>query len=200
MELICWSDGCIYQNRNAALSSALLRLATSYKVDIYQKYLEVGHSHMEVDSVHAKIEGKLKHRSVNVPADYSDIIKQARSNPFPYKVKNEDLLNYKFFKNYEKISAVRSIRPGRHVGGPTVTDIRQIKYTKEGEIKLKLNHSDTEWLALEHRYQVPTELPETLYKQSIKIVKNKFQHLQELKKTIHSDYHSYYDQLPHVEQ
>ena len=54
-------------------------------VTVTRKYLEVGHTFMEGDSVHSKIEKKLKHKDINVPADYISIIKNARVRPFPMK-------------------------------------------------------------------------------------------------------------------
>ena len=49
--LIIWSDGCTYQNKCSNLSSALLSFAVGNNITIYHKYLEVGHTHMEVVSV-----------------------------------------------------------------------------------------------------------------------------------------------------
>ena len=47
--IIIWSDGCNYQNRCKELSSAILSLAIKHKITIFQKYLEVGHTHMECE-------------------------------------------------------------------------------------------------------------------------------------------------------
>lgn len=56
VEYILYSDGCIYQNRNAVLSNALLNLAIQKNVTIVQKYLLKGHTQMEADSMHSTIE------------------------------------------------------------------------------------------------------------------------------------------------
>ncbi|CAH1105555.1 unnamed protein product [Psylliodes chrysocephalus] len=55
--VIIWSDGCTYQNKNVVLSNALLGLSVHRNTTIYQKYLERGHTQMEV---HAAIERNLK--------------------------------------------------------------------------------------------------------------------------------------------
>ena len=55
-KIIIWSDGCTYQNRCNILSSALLKYAIVHNVTIQHKYLEVGHNHLEYDSVHSATE------------------------------------------------------------------------------------------------------------------------------------------------
>ena len=50
-EVIIFSDGCCYQNRNVTLSNALEHTAMKNIVIITQKYLERGHTQMEVDSI-----------------------------------------------------------------------------------------------------------------------------------------------------
>lgn len=64
-KIILWSDGCCYQNRSVKLANALLELAVEQNVIIEQKYLEVGHTQMEVDSIYSAIERKLPpHREI----------------------------------------------------------------------------------------------------------------------------------------
>ena len=91
-EIILWSDGCCAQNRSAALSSAILTFAVQQKVTVYQKYLEVGHTHTGADGVHAAIENAKKNRCINVPSDYQDIIINARKKKY-----NCNILHYSFF-------------------------------------------------------------------------------------------------------
>lgn len=57
---IIFSDGCTYQNRNAVLATALRHFCATEGKTVEQKYLEKGHTQMEVDSVHATIENKLR--------------------------------------------------------------------------------------------------------------------------------------------
>ena len=45
-EIIVWSDGCVYQNKNATKATALRRFAAKYNVTIVFKYLQVGHTFM----------------------------------------------------------------------------------------------------------------------------------------------------------
>lgn len=82
-KIIFHSDGCAAQNRNVTVSNALINLAMIKNITIEQKYLEVGHTQMEVDSMHASIEKKLRNKIINVPAEYIDICRSARKNPRP---------------------------------------------------------------------------------------------------------------------
>ena len=85
-EIILFSDGCCYQNRNITLSNTLLRFAWKYNVKIVQKYLEKGHTQMEVDAMHSKIERKLKNVPIYSPANYVECFKNARPSQ-PYELK-----------------------------------------------------------------------------------------------------------------
>ncbi|XP_050518028.1 uncharacterized protein LOC126892515 [Diabrotica virgifera virgifera] len=158
LPIVIFSDGCTYQNRNNILSNALSAFSVKYQIVITQKFLEPGHTQMECDSVHSAIETKLKHREIHLPSDYASATKEARSKPFPYEVK---LVDYQFFKNYANEDTWRytSIRPGRKVGDPVVTDLRALLYTIDGKIQYKLNFDD-EWSELPIR---PKIIPEPIY-------------------------------------
>ncbi|KAK0059745.1 hypothetical protein Bpfe_010913, partial [Biomphalaria pfeifferi] len=127
--VIFWSDGCTYQNRNANLSSAMKymfvnNLKPTLK-EVHQKYLTRGHTQMEADSVHAAIETNSSKIEVYTPTEWETVIKTARRKN-PYNVKTVD---HQFWKKYP--SLVTSIRPGKVVGDPTITDICHLKYTRK---------------------------------------------------------------------
>lgn len=63
------------------MANALLNLAMIYGVTIEQKFLEVGHTQMEADSVHSTIERCIRKRTIYVPADYEEICNKARKKP-----------------------------------------------------------------------------------------------------------------------
>ena len=223
--IILYSDGCCYQNRNVIMSNCLLHLATEAQITIIQKYLEKGHSWMEVDSVHSTIERRLRHRQIYWPADYIEVISSARTHPSPYIVKN---LHFSFFRDFSKIMYYRSIRPGNSAGDSQVVDIRGLLYSPDGVIQYKLHHwtplarrlnkatpvrgllyspdgviqyklhhSDA-WTPLPRRPNKATPVSKTqLYKQPRPIKKTKWEHLQQLKMVIPREYHAFYDQLVH---
>ncbi|CAG9814609.1 unnamed protein product [Phaedon cochleariae] len=74
------------------------------------KYLEKGHTPMEVDSVHSTIEKRLKNRDIIYsPYEYIAVCKEARRR-HPYHVK---YMKYTDFKEFSEIPIYYSIRPGR---------------------------------------------------------------------------------------
>ncbi|CAH1980784.1 unnamed protein product [Acanthoscelides obtectus] len=153
---------------------------------------------MQVDSMHATIERRVNRVRINVPADYAYHCKKARKNPKPYEVM---YLDHSFFRSFKKVEAIRSIRPGKKLGEPKVTDIRGLKYTPAGDIYYKLRMSDEWELLPQRKSQVDiiawTEL-DHLYKDNIPISARKYSDLQEIKCTIPADYHHFYNNLPHL--
>lgn len=114
--IVLFTDGCTYQNRNVVMSNALLNVAMINNVTIVQKYLEVGHTQMEVDSMHAMIEKRLKNQTIHVPAEYIHICENAKKTS-PYDVK---YLNYSYFKTFQSVQFYKSIRPGKMKGDAKV--------------------------------------------------------------------------------
>ncbi|KAK4884130.1 hypothetical protein RN001_000401 [Aquatica leii] len=97
---------------------------------IYQIYLKKGHTMIQADSVHSTLEHYFN-PPINSPADYISRMRAAR----PKKPCNVIPLYYTFFLNYEALSSILpSLRPGKQVGDPAVTDIRGLKYLPNGEI------------------------------------------------------------------
>ncbi|CAG5001788.1 unnamed protein product [Parnassius apollo] len=197
IKIILYSDGCTAQNRNVVLANALLNVATLNNIVIEQKYLEVGHTQMEADSMHATIERKLKNKIIHVPAEYVGVCLGARIHPKPYNV---SYLSHDFFKSFGSLQYYKSIRPGKATGDAKVTDIRALQY-KKGNIYFKLRFTD-EWQLLPQRCDrniTPTaieSLPD-LHENRLKIKNRKFKDLQELKSTIPVDYRDFYDNIPH---
>jgi hypothetical protein len=196
--IIMYTDGCGYQNRNALMANVLLNVAVAHNIVIEQKYLEPGHTQMEVDSVHATIERNLKDKIINLPADYVPICQKARKKPAPYQVK---YLTHDFFLNFDPIQRYKTIRPGRGKGDLKVTDIRALRYTPEGEIYYKASFVD-EWKRIPQRKNTKIkthswEQLKQLYTERRKITAKKYEDLQAIKKTLPVDYHKFYDDLPH---
>lgn len=188
------SDGCAHQNRNKTLSSALSDIAVTQNITIEQLYLEKGHTMMEADSVHATLEKYFK-PPINSPSDYFAKMRVARPTQ-PYNVR---VLDYAFFKNYEKLeSNLNSLRPGRNrAGDPVVTDIRAIKYLSNGEIFFKINHSDVYQILPQRKPLANSENhPKPLYNAPLPLAESKYRHLQDLKTVIEADHHAFYDNLP----
>ncbi|CAG4985226.1 unnamed protein product [Parnassius apollo] len=170
--IIIYSDGCTSQNRNSVMANALLNVAMLNNVVIEQKFLEKGHTQMEVDSIHACIERKMKAKVINPPAEYLGVCKEARVNPKPYNV---HYLTHEYFNSYSDLAFFKSIRPGRKPRDPVVTDIKALKYTSSEDIFYKIKFSEP-WSTLPQRKNpavVPKELSALpkLYNERLKIKK-----------------------------
>lgn len=85
--IVIYSDGCTYQNRNNILANALLNFSMKHDVEIFQIFLERGHTQMECDSVHALIERKLKGKDIYLPTDYVRATMEARKKPILYETR-----------------------------------------------------------------------------------------------------------------
>ncbi|KAK6186042.1 hypothetical protein SNE40_008154 [Patella caerulea] len=195
-EVIIYTDGCTYQNRNLIVSQALLLLSRKKNIVITQKILERGHTQMECDSIHSVIERAIKRKPIYSPQNYVDKIREARPKQ-PYEV---EFLTHEFFKEYSKLKYYNSIRPGTRTGEPVVTDLRVIRYNPDGVIEYKLNYGD-EFSPLPRRAKIgepsPVDEVPQLHEDPLPIKKKKYGHLQELKVVIPKDYHTFYDNLPH---
>ena len=117
--VVFYCDTCGGQNRNAAVVSALNYVVRTSKtictVDL--KFMESGHSHMEVDSMHAAIEGQKAVSELFVPSEWTNLFRTARpSNPYIVTVMQPyDFLDFKSFaktnlKNTKKDMTGRQIQ------------------------------------------------------------------------------------------
>lgn len=192
--IIFWSDGCTNQNRNAILANALLQVSVQKQVKITHKYLVKGHTQMECDSMHSTIERQLKNREIYSPAQYVEVCRTARMTK-PYQV---HYLQHNFFKKFNSMPYLNSIRPGRKTGETTVFELRAIEYRHEGKIFVKTEF-EKDWEELKRRIKKPglTDSMPPLYETRIAIPRSKYIHLQELKEVLPIDVHSFYNDLPH---
>ena len=189
-EIILWSDGCCYQNRNCVLTNALLNLAMKCGIVIVQKYLEKGHTQMEADSMHSTIERKLRRKQIYLPSAYMTYCETARINPGPYQVQ---YWHHDEFLHYAKLKFFSSIRPGRRAGDPQVVDLRALRYEPNGTLSYKILHSD-EWTEMTlHRTRTvlkPKTVP-PLFPSRLRITQKKYDDIQALKHVLPRDTHSY---------
>lgn len=193
LPIVLYSDGCGYQNRNQYLSNALSNFAVKYQKIVEQKWLEKGHTQMECDSAHAKIEKKLKNKSIYVPYDYVKITLKARNTVktndgvvnYPF---DAEFLTHDFFKNFAKSELLRfnSIRPGFKALDPTVMNLRSLIYLPNGKIMYKIDFNDA-YRDLPRPIEPYVDgkfEPGPLHDNCIPINDSKYKHLQELKQVI----------------
>ena len=91
---------------------------------------------MECDSVHSAIEKQKQKTDVNLPTDYVDIIKKARS-----KSNYGKYLDFSVFRNY-KACDIKTLKPSIKVGPPYVQNIRQLCYKPDITISFNLSYDD----------------------------------------------------------
>lgn len=198
LPIVIFSDGCTYQNRNCIMSNALLNFSMLHNITITQKFLERGHTQMECDSVHSCVERKLKNRIIQLPSDYLKATLESRRKPKPYEA---FMVDHTFFKDFSKREFLRysSIRPGKKVDDPTVTDLKQIKYTSNGTIEIKISFDETGWSPLPMRSKsfLPIRHYPNLHSKMLPISDKKYKHLQSLKNILTADCHAFYDNIPH---
>ena len=102
--VVLYSDTCGGQNRNRFIACVLANIvlqSKSIKV-IDHKFMESGHSHMEVDSIHAAIETAKKSTSVYIPRDWQTVCHLARRHK-RYNVIPLDYTSFLDFKEHSKL-------------------------------------------------------------------------------------------------
>lgn len=93
------SDNCGGQQKFFNFSCMLLYLVTNHPTihTIDHVFYESGHSHMECDSIHSKIEQKCKNTAVYTPDGWIQVMRLARTNPRPFNVNvldHEEFLDF----------------------------------------------------------------------------------------------------------
>ena len=93
------SDNCGGQQKNYSFCCMLLHLVTNHStVNIIDHvFYESGHSHMDCDSVHSKIEQKCKNTAIYNPDGWIQVMRLARTNPRPFNVNvlvHDDFLDF----------------------------------------------------------------------------------------------------------
>lgn len=94
---IIYSDNCSGQNKNQFLFAMYVLASIRFGIKIIHRYLEVGHTHMECDSVHATIQNSIKNQEIFVPAQWYAAIKIAKKKLPLYDVielKQEDVFDF----------------------------------------------------------------------------------------------------------
>lgn len=108
-KIIIYSDSCAAQNKNQFLFSMYYWISTKHSVTIIHRYLEKGHTQMEADNVHGRIEKKIRNKDLYLPQQWYGFIKSARVKKPHYVVKEvtqKDILNMKELGNYFQWSKI----------------------------------------------------------------------------------------------
>ncbi|XP_037300938.1 uncharacterized protein LOC119191153, partial [Manduca sexta] len=81
-----WSDNCGGQNRNRIVFLMYMLASLKFNIDISHRFLIVGHTQNEGDSMHALIERQTKDKLLYTPDQWYTAFRFAKSDDKPYKV------------------------------------------------------------------------------------------------------------------
>jgi len=154
---------------------------------------------MPCDSAHCLIERKLKGQDIYLASDFIKITKDARKNPTAL---GATLLSHDFFPHFKTHIVYNTIRPGKGKGDPEVKDLRALQYNPiHKRILYKLVFDDP-YCELPLRRNLRIDLTainyKKLYGKPLSISLSKWNDLQNLKKFLPIDTHSFYDTLTHT--
>ncbi|XP_030842966.1 uncharacterized protein LOC105442032 isoform X2 [Strongylocentrotus purpuratus] len=135
-----FSDCCSGQNRNKYVAAALLYVVrTSSLSVIEQKFLESGHTQMEVDSMHSAIETVKKKVPVYHPDQWATIASLARRNK-PYHVTQ---LHHHEFVDLKRLASELLQNTVKDISGDRVywTRIKHLKFEKQNPHVMQFRYS-----------------------------------------------------------
>lgn len=134
-----FSDCCGGQNRNRFIAAGLSYITQTTNIEIIdQKFLESGHTHMEVDSIHSVIERAQKNVEIYHPQDWAAIIQMARKTK-PYSVVQ---LHHTDFYDLKDLESTLFTNTRKDTENETVhwMKIKMIQYKKEDPTTLRYKY------------------------------------------------------------
>ena len=136
-----FSDTCAGQNRNQFVAAAMLHAVQQidHLETIDLKYMESGHSYMEVDSMHATIENARTHQRIYTPREWQVVIRGARKRPHPYDVK---VLKHTDFVDIKELAAKKINNRTRNTDGGIVNwlNIKWLRFEKSAPHTMQYKH------------------------------------------------------------
>ncbi|KAH9634816.1 hypothetical protein HF086_012230 [Spodoptera exigua] len=197
------SDGCGGQQKNYHFSSMCLLTVTQHPTlnVIDHKFFETGHTHMECDSIHSKIETKAKNVPVYTPDGWAQLVRLARTNPKPFNVTT---LTHDDFKDFgARNQYLSKISNGRKLG---IHDAVWLQYRKEDPDKIFIKDTydkniPFQEIHLKKKRGKTVVYPVSAYSQRLKISSQKKNDLIKLCQDgqIPRIYHPFYENLPSSE-
>lgn len=209
-----FSDTCGGQNRNKHVCAAMLYAVN--KIDNLEivdlKFMETGHSYLEVDAMHATIERGRKHKKVYTTREWALLISAARINPFPYNVHTLKILDFYDLKQLSsrviKNSTKRLINMNEENEKVEWLKIKWLRFekSKSQTIQFKYDLNSTLFFEIDvaqcnkrtQTYNWTNITLKEAYPRQIPISENKKKDLLFLLKSkiIPSDYKSFYESIP----
>ncbi|XP_062565031.1 uncharacterized protein LOC134227504 [Armigeres subalbatus] len=186
--MVYYSDRCSGQNHNTIICMTFLAFIEKCReagrnMQITHKFMTVGHSHMEVDSVHAAIEKAKKRCTVNIetPRDWAVFI-GAIHRKIPFSVHEMDQCEFLALKNLNNYFS----RPKKNNTGELIKfkEISAFMYSTDdpGSVFYKYNLSDADFKSFKmtNNVNVPVVLPEPIADEPISLPDEKLRDLRDL--------------------
>lgn len=199
--VIYYSDTCGGQNRNshvAAMFTWFMQLGDCNIQIIDHKFMVPGHSHMEVDTDHGKIEKRKKKTEINIyhPHDWMQLVKSTGPKFRVIEMTQTDFLEFSSLLKGPLVSKKRSMEGNDFKWLET----RWLRYNKQfGQILYKQNLDDAtpfQSLELRRRGSQPPRIIPPICLTSLPISKEKKKDLIDLLLLIPDVFHHFYRNLP----
>ncbi|KAK3925577.1 N-acetyl-gamma-glutamyl-phosphate reductase, partial [Frankliniella fusca] len=174
VEFVFYSDNPTSQNKNRYVFSMYLLASTKYRVKITHRYLEVGHTQMEVDSMHAAIEKSVKKKEIFSIEEWYSYILDAKKNG---KHRNDPAVKYtieKVGETYENLD----FKPLAHFD-PAKPGIVSIKYNYNSN-PIEVNVKDKRGRPV----NLTTYTPGSAYNAKFPLAENKIKDLKDLIRSV----------------
>lgn len=209
-ECIFYSDSCTGQQRNLPFSTMCLYAVETLEIDqITHNYFERGHSQMEGDSVHARIEKATKRQDILIPFEWMMAVRNAKVNEPKYSVceiKTEDIKDFKLMSTatvgnrskavdgskleWRKVHSFqyRKSEPNRiYFKNDFRSEFNHIEICR-ANLRRKVNLSSIKDFELQRAYTDKIPISEKKYKNLINLCKQNI---------IPPRLHKFYQELPH---
>lgn len=208
-EFSLYSDNCAGQNHNRFVYCLFVYLSKKFNVIIRHSFLETGHTQNEGDSAHSVIERASKNIPVYTPSQWCTLVRTAcRKSPYKVtEISQEDVFDLKHLLesntiNWDKDSDNQKVQWQRikivHVDPESPTTLF-FKYNFSENVfsKINLEQKGRRNRSFSENYKL-----RILRCTPIPVTKEKYDNLVFFcdKKSIPSEYHDFYRNLPHSEK
>lgn len=204
-----YSDNPTSQNKNRFIFAMYLFACVKFGVKILHRYLEVGHTHMEVDSMHAAIEKQVFRKEIFDQEEWCSHILQAKKNG---KTRDDPVERYVINKvgedvhilDFKDLVAKQNWKYDVSKKEINWTKVREISFdpTKPENVEIKYEYAgDKITLNVNQKRGRPVNLktyrPGNAYSNLFPLAASKIKGLKSLIKwgAIPSQYHEFYNDL-----
>nr|CAI5860789.1 unnamed protein product [Callosobruchus analis] len=206
--IVVWSDNCPSQNRNLQIIMCyflILQLNPSIK-QIEHKYLLRGHTHMEVDSVHARIEKALKNSpkfSIITPWDWQQLIRICDHRIDVFEMDTTDFLDFNqhnaeaLLKPNKKKIKVNKVVHMKFLKGSNGILYYKISFDQTEFDKIDFNKPQARKTRREQEDRSQLSSPGSIRESLKPITSKKFADLQEALKWVPKRFYSFFNNLSH---